>query len=302
MPSPHSHFPGVLVPLVTPTRADGSLAPDVLPPLIEFVLAGGVTGLVVAGTTGEGYALDAGERALVLREVRAIAAGRVPVLAGVGGTATREALAQAVAAAECGADGLMVAAPAYCLPTGVELGRHVLTVLQHAALPVVLYDYPARTGVPFGLEALDLLAPHPLVVGIKEASGDLSRLGVLPQRYGHELPIVCGSDTLAMHYFEADCDSWIAGFANALPAEHVEMLAAAQRGDWPAARLSEQRLAPILADVERDHYIARTRAALVARGIPVGPPRAPLQPLGPDDGAAMLHHLAVLGHAAQPAR
>lgn len=302
MPSLRSHFPGVLVPLVTPTHEDGSLAPDVLPALIDFVLGAGVAGLVVAGTTGEGSALDAGERALVLREVRAITAGRVPVLAGVGGTATREALAQATAAAEGGADGLMVAAPAYCLPTGEELGRHVLAVLEHAPLPVVLYDYPARTGVQFGVEALDLLASHPLVVGIKEASGDLSRIPVLQQRYGHHLPIVCGSDTLAMHYFEAGSDSWIAGFANALPAEHVEMLAAAQRGDLPAARAVEQRLAAILADVERDHYIARTRCALVARGIPVGPPRAPLQPLRPDDTDAMRHHLAVLGHAAPTAR
>ena len=302
VPSPRSHFPGVLVPLVTPTHDDGSLAPDVLPALIDFLLAAGITGLVVAGTTGEGYALDAGERALMLREVRAIAAGRVPVLAGVGGTATREALAQATAAAEGGVDGLMVAAPAYCLPTGEELGRHVLAVLEHAALPAVLYDYPARTGVPFGVDALDLLAPHPLVVGIKEASGELGRIEVLQQRYGVDLPIVCGSDTLALRYFEAGSDSWIAGFANALPAEHVEMLAATQRGDLPAARQVEQRLAPILADVERDHYIARTRRALIARGIPVGPPRAPLQPLGPDDTAAMLHHLAVLGHAAQPVR
>lgn len=302
VPSQRSHFPGVLVPLVTPTRDDGSVAPEVLPQLVEFVLAAGVSGLVVAGTTGEGYALDAPERALVLREVRSIAAGRVPVLVGVGGTATREAAAQASAAAEGGADGLMVAAPAYCLPTGGELGRHVLQVLQAAPLPTVLYDYPARTGVPFGVEALDVLAPHPLVVGIKEASGDLTRIAVLQQRYGDSLPVVCGSDTLALHYFEAGSDSWIAGFANALPAEHVELLTAVLRGDTPAARRVEQRLAPILADVERDHYIARTRCALIARGLPVGPPRAPLEPLGPTDAEAMRGHLSVLGHTAEPVR
>jgi len=110
-------FPGVIVPLVTPFDDDGALALDGVGPLVEFVLAGGVTGLVAAGTTGEGYALDLDERRAVIEAVMAAAAGRVPVLVGVGGTATREALAQARLALECGADGLMVAAPAYVLPT-----------------------------------------------------------------------------------------------------------------------------------------------------------------------------------------
>jgi 4-hydroxy-tetrahydrodipicolinate synthase len=270
----------------------------VLQALVDFVLAAGVTGVVVAGTTGEGYALDARERAEVLAEVRSIVAGRVPVLVGVGGTATGAAVAQAAAALDGGADGLMIAAPAYCLPTGEELGRHVLRVLEEAPLPTVLYDYPARTGVQFGVEALDLVAHHPLVVGIKEASGDLARIDLLRDRYGDALSIVCGSDTLALHYLESGSDSWIAGFANALPAEHVEMLAAVQRGDLAAARLVADRLDPILADVEHDHYIARTRWALIARGIPVGPPRPPLQALGAADSAAMHSHLVTLGHVA----
>ncbi|MBK9972130.1 MAG: dihydrodipicolinate synthase family protein [Acidimicrobiaceae bacterium] len=229
MNSADSHFPGVIVPLVTPFHDDGSLALEVLPALVEFVLGAGVAGLVVAGTTGEGYALDMAERADVLRTVLAVTRGRVPVLAGVGGTATREAVLQARLAVEAGVQGLMLAAPAYCVPTGDELGRHVLAVLRATELPTVLYDYPARTGVPFDVTALDLVATDPMIVGIKEASGDLSRISLLRDRYGDHLSVVCGSDTLAMHYFEAGSDSWIAGFAGALPAEHVAMLAAAAR-------------------------------------------------------------------------
>ena len=293
-----SRFPGVIVPLVTPFRDDGSLALEVLPQLIDFVLNAGVSGLVVAGTTGEGYALSMDERAQLLQTAMDEIGGRVPVLAGVGGTATREALAQARMALEAGVHGLMVAAPAYCLPTGPELGEHVLQVLRATQLPTVLYDYPARTGVQFGVDSLDLLADHPLVVGIKEASGDLSRIALLHDRYGDALAIVSGSDTLAMHYFESGSDCWIAGFANALPAEHVEMLAAAQRGEMAAGWDVQHRLAPILTDVENDHYIARTRFALIARGIPVGVPRAPLQALAADDIAAMRAHLVELGHLA----
>ncbi|MCY7297946.1 MAG: dihydrodipicolinate synthase family protein, partial [Ilumatobacteraceae bacterium] len=289
-----------IVPLVTPLREDGSLALEVLPQLIDFVVDAGVTGVVVAGTTGEGYALSMDERALLLQTAMDEVGGRVPVLAGVGGTATREALAQAQQALEAGVHGLMVAAPAYCLPTGPELGEHVLQVLRATQLPTVLYDYPARTGVQFGVDSIDLLAGHSLVVGIKEASGDLSRIAMLHDRYGDDLSVISGSDMLAMHYFESGSDCWIAGFANALPAEHVEMLAAAQRGDMAAGWEVQHRLAPILADVENDHYIARTRFALIARGIPVGVPRAPLQALGADDSAAMRTHLVALGHLASP--
>ena len=291
-------FPGVVVPLVTPFRDDDSLALEVLPQLIDFVLDAGVSGLVVAGTTGEGYALSMDERALLLQTAMDEIGGRVPVLAGVGGTATREALAQARMALEAGVHGLMVAAPAYCLPTGSELGEHVLQVLRATQLPIVLYDYPARTGVQFGVDSLDLLAGHPLVVGIKEASGDLSRIAMLHDRYGDDLAIVSGSDTLAMHYFQSGSDCWIAGLANALPAEHVAMLAAAQRGDMAEGWEIQHSLEPILTDVETDHYIARTRFALIARGIPVGVPRAPLQALGADNSAAMWAHLVALGHLA----
>lgn len=295
-----SCFPGVIVPLVTPFHDNGSLALDVLPQLIDFVLDAGVTGLVVAGTTGEGYALDMQERALLLQVAMDEVGGRVPVLAGVGGTSTREALGQAQMALEAGVYGLMVAAPAYCLPTGPELGEHVRRVLRATELPTVLYDYPARTGVQFGVDSLDLLAGNPLVVGIKEASGDLTRIEMLHDRYGDDLAIVSGSDLLAMHYFESGSDCWIAGFANALPAEHVAMLAAAQRGDMAAGWEIQDSLKPILTDVESDHYVARTRFALIARGVPVGPPRSPLQALGADDSAAMRAHLVELGHLAAP--
>ncbi len=295
-----SRFPGVIVPLVTPFHDDGSLALEVLPQLIDFVLGAGVAGLVVAGTTGEGYALSIEERARLLRSAIDEIAGRVPVLAGVGGTATREALAQAQLALETGVHGLMVAAPAYCLPTGPELGGHVLAVLRATRLPTLLYDYPARTGVQFGVDSLDLLVGHPLVVGIKEASGDLSRIALLRDRYGDGLAIVSGSDTLAMHYFESGSDCWVAGFSNALPAEHVALLAAAQRGDMAEGWEIQNALRPILTEVERDHYIARTRFALIARGIPVGVPRAPLQALGVDESASMRAHLVELGHLAAP--
>ncbi len=286
-------FRGVLVPLVTPFHDDGSLGLDSIPALVEFVLAGGVTGLVAAGTTGEGYALDLGERRAVLEAILAASAGRVPVLLGVGGTATREALAHARLAADAGADGLMVAAPAYVLPTPEELGRHVRAVLDEAALPTVLYDYPGRTGVPFTEKALDHVAGDPLVVGIKEASGDLTRVRRLRRRYGSDLPIVCGADAIAMRYFELGVDAWIGGAANALPAEHVALLDAALAGDTATAWAWQKQLIPMLRSVERAHYVAKVRYALALRGLPVGPPRPPLAAVDESEAHEVATRLAV---------
>ena len=104
------------------------------------------------------------------------AAGRVPVLAGVGGMSTREGIEHALIGKNAGADGLMIASPAYSVPTQDEIADHMRAVVDAAGIPAVLYDYPSRIGVSIEAEALDVLADHPLIVGIKEASGDLARL------------------------------------------------------------------------------------------------------------------------------
>lgn len=290
-------FPGVVVPLATPFHDDGSLALEVVEHLVEFLLAAGVGGLVAAGTTGEGYALNSDERRRLVDAVVATAAGRVPVLVGVGGTATREAIAQACMARDAGAVGLMVAAPAYCLPTPDELAAHVVAVVDAVALPTVLYDYPARTGVPFDAAVLEQIVDHPMVVGIKEASGDLGRIAMLRDRFGDRLATISGSDTLAMHYFEAGARSWIAGFGNVLPAEHAAMVAAATAGDMASGWAIQERLTPILTNVESGSYNAKVKAGLQLRGVPVGPTRAPMAPLAEPERSVLRGQLATLGYS-----
>ena len=290
---PAVRFDGVLVPMVTPFDDAGRLDLPAVRPLVEFLLNGGVSGLVVAGTTGEGYALDLAERAALLAEVLDVTAGRAPVLLGIGGTATREALAQARQGAEHRVAGLMVAAPAYVLPTPVELGRHVEAVLTEADLPVVLYDYPDRTGVSFTERALDVIAADPRVVGIKEASGDLTRVRRLRRRYADDLPIVCGSDTLAMRYFELGVTSWIAGVANVLPAEHVALLRAAVAGDRATAWGWQHQLFALARSAERVHYTPKVRHGLELRGVRVGPPRPPLSAVTPSEAQEVATRLAV---------
>lgn len=261
---------GVYVPAITPFDESGRVDAVRLESVIGSLLDAGVHGIVACGTTGEAYALSLEERRAVTARIKEIVGGAVPILGGVGGMSTDQALDHALLAKALELDGLMVAAPAYCLPTPSELAVHVSTVVKAAALPTVLYDYPQRTGVSFSTEVLDQLADEPLVIGIKEASGDLDRIPDLQNRYAGSIDVVCGADADAPTFLDVGVRCWIGGIANLLPAAHVAMLDRAQRADVHAA------IVPVLEFIESGRYISKVKAGMAMRGLAVGNPRAPL--------------------------
>ncbi len=281
---------GIYVPVVTPFDSQDHVDTHALQTTVRSMLAAGVHGLVAAGTTGEGYALSFDERRHVLNHIATEVAGAVPVLAGVGGMSTHEALDQALLAKRAGVTGLMLAAPSYCLPTESELAAHVKTVASAIDLPTVLYDYPARTGVVFTREVLDLVAGVPQVIGIKEASGDLSRLEWLTNDFKDSLMIVCGADVASVAFLDAGVTCWIGGIANLLPAAHVAMLDPLQRQAVYSAIL------PTLEFIESGNYNAKIKAGMALRGLNVGSPRAPLSAVSPEvsaDLAAVLDRAGI---------
>lgn len=261
---------GIYVPLVTPFDEAGQINVAEMRTLIGSMLDSGVSGFVAAGTTGEGYALSFDERRLVLTTIVDQVSGAVPVLAGVGGMSTHEAMDQAILAKRSGVTGLMLAAPAYCLPTESELVTHVTHVVKAVELPTILYDYPARTGVSFTQPVLDSLASNELVIGIKEASGDLTRLEWLSSNFADNLAIVCGADLDSPVFLDAGVKCWIGGIANLLPAAHVAMLDTTQRSQAFAA------IAPVLGFIESGNYNAKIKAGMNSLGAHVGAPRAPI--------------------------
>jgi 4-hydroxy-tetrahydrodipicolinate synthase len=267
---------GVYIPVVTPFDSQDQVDTAALRTTVQSMLAAGVHGLVAAGTTGEGYALSFDERRHVLNHIVTEVDGAVPVLAGVGGMSTHEALDQAMLAKRAGVNGLMLAAPSYCLPTEPELATHVRTVVSAIDLPTVLYDYPARTGVVFTRAVLDHVAGLPQVIGIKEASGDLSRLEWLTSDFKDSLTIVCGADVASVAFLNAGVTCWIGGVANLLPAAHVAMLDPLQRQTVYSAIL------PTLEFIESGDYNAKIKAGMALRGLNVGSPRAPLTQVSPD--------------------
>lgn len=276
---------GVYVPVITPFDASGRVDSTRLASVLESLLAAGIHGIVACGTTGEAYALSLEERRAVTARTKEIVNGSVPVLGGVGGMSTDQALDHALLAKALELDGLMVAAPAYCLPTEHELTTHVNTVVAAAGLPTVLYDYPQRTGVSFTTDVLDHLAENPLVIGIKEASGDLERIPVLLERYAGAIDVVCGADAAAPEFFDAGIRCWIGGIANLLPQAHVAISDAAL--DAPQRHEVHAAILPILDFIESGRYISKIKAGMAMRGLDIGAPRAPLATLEPVAGQTL---------------
>jgi 4-hydroxy-tetrahydrodipicolinate synthase len=275
---------GVYTALITPFTAAGDLDTPALATLARHVVDGGGEGIVPLGTTGEGYALNLDERAEVLRVVHEVGNGAVGLIAGVTASSTQEAITNARLAVDLGYDGVMVAPPPYVLPSPAELAAHFAAVANEAGVPVVLYDYPLRAGVPIGWEVLDALYDHTGVVAIKEASGDLGRVIEMRVRYGDRYEIVCGADPLILDFALWGSRAWIAGGSGVLPREHSELLALAVDGDFAGAKRALDQLLPMLLAMEQGGYTQAVRAGLAAIGLPAGVPRPPLQQ--PDDAAA----------------
>ena len=280
---------GLWVPLVTPFDDLGHVDKNALIALVEIMVEQGVDGIVAAGTTGEGYALTMDERHLVISTIKKQLAGRLPLMAAVGGMSTNQAIDHALLAKRLECDALMVAAPAYVLPTPVELVAHVTKVVNAAGLTTVLYDYPARTGVPFTQEVLAGLADHELIVGIKEASGDLSRIAMLQDNFSGKIAAVCGADVDSPAFFEAGATAWIGGIANALPHAHKGIMDPATRAEAHSA------VVPLLSYIEEGRYNAKTKALMGLLGANAGALRGPLNAAEPEIVAELAKRLEQAG-------
>ena len=194
MTSPSAPFGRVLTAMVTPFTADGDLDLDRAASLADSLVAQGNDGLVVSGTTGEAPTTSDEEKSALLRAVADAVGSRAHVIAGVGTNDTRHTVELARAAEKAGASGLLVVSPYYSKPPQAGLQAHVERVASSTDLPVMLYDIPGRTGVPFHPETLEALARHPQVVAVKDAKDDLGATSWLVRETG--LAVYAGTDQL----------------------------------------------------------------------------------------------------------
>ncbi len=285
---------GVYVPVVTPFDAAGQVDFPALGRLLDFQISAGVKGIVACGTTGEYYTFDSAERDSVLGFIADHVADRAQLIAGINDLYTAGSVAKAKAAKAMGYQGLMLAPPIYCLPQEAEIIQHYKTVSAETDMPIIMYNFPARSGVEISVEAVIELSQDKNIVGIKESSGDFSRALALINAKLNDFEVVCGSDDQGADYLLWGSRSWIGGVANYLPAQHVAMIEAAKQNDFVTVRNTMQEMLAVIQNQESADYNQKAKLGCAAVGHPVGGVRPPLQAISNTDSEVFLATLAPL--------
>uniref|UniRef100_UPI003B529E39 4-hydroxy-tetrahydrodipicolinate synthase n=1 Tax=Roseovarius indicus TaxID=540747 RepID=UPI003B529E39 len=281
-------FEGIWTPIVTPLNADFSINEAALAEVVEYLIAGGVNGIISAGTTGEYYAQTFEERAHLAKITKEMIGGRVPLVVGTGALRTEDSIEFAKMAKDVGADAILVATPPYSVPTGREIALHALAIDRAVDMPVMLYNYPGRMGVNMDEETLDRLGRSPNFCGIKESSGDINRLHLIAREYPH-LGLLCGMDDQALEFFAWGAKGWVCAGSNFAPEAHVALYrACVLEGDFTKGRRIMSAMMPLMSVLEQGgKFIQCIKHGVTMRGIEAGPPRKPLQPLNKDDKRAL---------------
>jgi 4-hydroxy-tetrahydrodipicolinate synthase len=282
--TPIFQFQGIYTPLVTPYHPDGSVNWDALSDVIEFLIDAGVHGLISGGSTGENYAQTVAERVEIAQFSRERIAGRVPFVVGTGTMLTNDSIALASAAREMGADAILLASPPYAVPTDRENALNALAIDKAANLPVMLYNYPHRTGTMMGEEFLDRVGRSRNFCGIKESSGDINRVHMLARDYPH-IALGCGMDDQALEFFAWGAPFWVCGGSNFLPHEHIALYqACVVEGNFTKGRRIMSALLPLMRVLEQGGKFVQTiKHGVTLAGIDAGIMRAPLHGLNKDD-------------------
>jgi len=290
-------FEGIYTPLITPHNEDHSINYDGIEPIIEDLIQSGVHGIILAGTTGEYYAQSREERLQLMSLCKQIINKRLPLIIGTGSIRTEESVEYAEAAAKIGADAILVATPPYALPTERENALHALTIDRAANLPIMLYNYPDRMGVMMGEEYLDRVGRSSNFCAIKESSGDINRLHLLARDYSH-IQLGCGMDDQALEFFAWGASSWVCAGSNFAAEAHIALYQACRiEGDYNKGRKIMSAMMPLMRVLEQGgKFIQCIKHGAALRGLKVGPPRRPLQPLNKDDKRQLEQVIRVMNH------
>ena len=273
-------FEGIYPPVITPFQEDFSIDWDGWAKLIEFLVAEGVHGIIIGGTTGEFYSLNREERVEQLKRGKEIIPRDLPMIAGVNALNAFECPEFAIAARDAGADALLVAAPPYSLPTERELAAHCLRIDRAANLPIMLYNYPGRTGVEMGEDFLERVGQSVNFRAIKEASGDIDRVHLLAREYPH-MQLSIGAEDQALEFFAWGARSWVSPIPNFYPKPVIKLYeSCVLQGDFELGRRLMKAILPVATQLERSgKFLQCVKYAGELLGLPAGAVRPPLQPL-----------------------
>lgn len=271
---------GIIPPLVTPMHADESLDLARLRTHIDWMLARGVHGLFVLGTTGEFYALDDAEKQAVTATAVEHAGGRAPVYVGTGAECTREVLRLTAMAEREGAAGVSVITPYFLKPTQEEIFDHFRRVAESTRLPVILYNNPSTCGgVCLEPETVARLAEIENIIGIKDSSGDLENTINIIRLVPSTFHVLMGRDTLILAGLMHGTVGSIPASCNLAPELCVGIYESFLRGDLDTARTLQARLHPVRTALTYATGNGAAKEAMALQGRSAGPNRRPIGPM-----------------------
>ncbi|MET4683474.1 4-hydroxy-tetrahydrodipicolinate synthase [Brevundimonas faecalis] len=270
-------FKGVITALITPLR-DGNMDEEAFQRLLERQIAAGVHGVVPVGTTGESATLSMDEHKRVIEQCVTIAAGRVRVIAGAGSNATHEAIELSAFAKQVGADATLVVTPYYNRPSQDGMVAHYEAVADAVQIPMLLYNVPSRSSVDLSNEAVARLAAHPNIVGIKDATGDMSRVSWMRSHIDGPFDLISGDDASWLGYAAGGGTGVISVTSNIAPEAMVAMYDAVAAGDFATARTWQDRLIDLHKALFLDNSPSPAKYALAKLGLCDEEVRLPLSP------------------------
>lgn len=275
-------FRGSGVALVTPFD-DAGVNEDALRSLVRFHVEEGTDALIVCGSTGEAAAMTPEEQAQAVEVVAGEVGGRIPVVAGCGGSDTAAVSRLAEGARQAGADALLLSAPPYNKPPQRGIIAHFRAVMDAGGLPAILYNVPGRTAVGISPETIAQLADDDRVIGVKEACGDLSQVADLAAAIDGRIPIWSGNDDQVLPIMSLGGQGVISVLGNVAPRATSRMAHAYLDGDTDTATELQLRYLPLIRALFAVSNPIPVKALTGWLGFDVGPVRLPLVPLQPEE-------------------
>lgn len=269
-------FTGTATALVTPFKPDGSINLEKYAELIDMQIEGGVNAVVAVGTTGENATLSGDEHRALMKCAVDTVHKRVPVICSTGSNDTAYCIETSLAAKEYGADALLLVTPYYNKTSQSGLIKHYVMILEKVQLPAILYHIPGRTGLTVSVETFSELSKHPLVYGIKEASGNMSYIMKLISACGDSLPLYSGNDDLIIPTMSAGGLGVISVLSNIMPAQVTKITDMCLKNDFESARKLALEYLPLTNALFSDVNPIPVKKAMNLMGMDVGECRPPL--------------------------
>jgi 4-hydroxy-tetrahydrodipicolinate synthase len=274
-------FTGVGTALVTPFTTNGAVDEGAVRRLARRQIDAGIHFLVPCGTTGENPTLSHAERLRIVEIVVDEARGKVPILAGAGGYDTKEVIRAAADMQKLGVAGFLSVTPYYNKPSQEGLYQHYRAIAESTPLPIVVYNVPGRTGVNVEVATLVRLAQMSNIVGVKEASGNVTQMCEICRAVPADFLVLSGDDVLTLPVMAVGGRGIISVASNEIPAEMVQMVEAAERNDFAAARAVHARIVALMQINFVEANPIPVKAAMAAMGLLEEVYRLPMVPPQP---------------------